>query len=198
MNKKRIKKIVKIILITLVSLVLILVIVAIAIYNFVIKPNADKITEAVNVILQDEEILEEIRPYLTEEEFEKIAGDVDISDMEGISGLEKDPASEEVPGTDDVNNTLVQNEDGAKKPQKDKSQYSSNYEYVKDNVDSKDFEVGVEFASRIDVGYVLGIVSGGITDAERQELKDYLKKHFTSEEIATGIRLYTKYSYLLK
>lgn len=197
MNNKKVKKIIKITLITLASLLFALVIAVLAVYNFVIKPNAEKITEAVNVILQDEEILEEIRPYLTEEEFERIAGDVDISDMEGISEMEKNPASEEVPGTDDVNNTLVQNKDSTKKPQKDKSQYSSNYEYVKDNVDSNDFEVGVEFASRIDVGYVLGIVSGGITDAERQELKTYLKKHFTSEEIAMGIRLYTKYSYLL-
>ena len=191
MNKKRIKKILKITLITLVSLLLVLAIAVIAVYNFVIKPNADKITDAVNVILQDEEILNEIKPYLTEEEFEKIAGDIDVT------GLEEDPTSEGNSKTTDGSNSSVKNEDGVKKPQKDKSQYSSEYEYVKDNVDSKDFEVGVKFASRIDVGYVLGIVSGGITDSERQELKTYLKKHFTSEEIATGIRLYTKYSYLL-
>ena len=184
MNKKKVKKIIKITAIVILSLALVLALAAVLVYNFVIKPNADKITNAVSVILSDEEIIEEIKPYLTDDEFNKI--------MENVALPEDIQLPEQ---TDGQNTEKGNNQD--KNDVKDKSKYSNSYEYVKKNIEEDDFKVGAQFASRIDVGYVLQLVSGGLTDTERQELKKYLKERFTSEEIALGIKLYTKYAHLL-
>lgn len=167
------KKIIKITLIIILSLAIILAAAAIAVFEFVIKPNTKVITEAVEQIITDEEFIKEF--------------EIEDLDMEELSEI----IDEEIPDTPDTPQTT-------NKPKKDQSEYKSTYNYVKDNVDSKDFKKGVTYASRIDIAYVLGLLKGGLTVPEKRELKAYLKERFTNAEINEGVSLYNKYSYLLK
>ncbi len=172
MNKK---KVIKTILIVLLSLVIILVATAVAVFQFVIKPNTKVITDAVEQIITDEEFIEEFEiEALPEDLLEEIPEDL-------IPGDEKTGNGKDSP-----------------KPVKPKEEYKNTYDYIKDNVDSTDFKKGVSYVSRIDVAYILGLLKGGLTVPEKKELKAYLKERFSNSEINDGISLYNKYSYLLK
>ncbi len=172
MNKK---KVIKTILIVLLSLIVIFVATAIAVFQFVIKPNSKVITDAIEQIITDEEFIEEF-------ELEDISED--LID-EALSGITPD-------------DELVEGEEEPPKPVKPKNEYKNTYSYIKDNVESSDFKKGVSYASRIDIAYVLGLLKGGLTVPEKRELKAYLKERFSNSEINDGVSLYNKYSYLLK
>ena len=73
----------------------------------------------------------------------------------------------------------------------------SAYEKYKDQIDPKDLAAGLALARKVDVGYILGLLSGGLTAEERSELKKYLMQRMSSSEISKGIQLFSKYSYLL-
>lgn len=165
------KKVLKIVLIVILSLIVLIAASAVAVFEFVIKPNTKAITEAVDQIITDESFIEEF--------------ELDSSELEGLTEFVEDELQEEAD---------AQNEK-AKKPQ---SEYKSTYDYVKDNVEANDFKKGVAYAARIDITYVLGLLKGGLTVPEKKELKAYLKERFTNKEINDGISLYNKYSYLLK
>lgn len=176
MNKK---KVIKTILVVLLSLIVIFVAAAVAVFQFVIKPNSKVITDAVEQIITDEEFIEEF-------EIEDIPEDL-IEDL-----IEETPI-DEIP-----NNEQVEDKKEPTKPVKPKEEYKNTYSYIKDNVENSDFKKGVAYASRIDIAYVLGLLKGGLTVPEKRELKAYLKERFSNSEINDGISLYNKYSYLLK
>ncbi len=73
----------------------------------------------------------------------------------------------------------------------------SAYEKYKDQIDPRDLAAGLALASKVDVGYIMGLLSGGLTSEERSELKKYLMQRMSSSEISKGIQLFSKYSYLL-
>lgn len=211
------KKALKVTVIVLISLILAVVIAALAVFNFVVKPKAKQIAGIMNEVVNDEEILKEIEPYLDNDEMVRI-----------IEQLETDGTSEELrqkakeyeerkksdeaaeksesssaPDTDKEENGAktggsTDTKAATKTIKKPASAYSSKYEYVKDNVNTSDFSKGTALASKIDTGYVLGLLSRGLTSEEKTELKAYLKSRLSSAEIAEGISLYSKYSYLLK
>lgn len=164
-------KVLKIVLIVILSLIFLIVASAVAIFEFVIKPNTKAITEAVDQIITDESFIEEF--------------ELDSPELGELSEFLEDELPDE---------TNEQNEE-IKKP---KSEYKSTYDYVKDNVEADDFKKGVAYAARIDLSYVLGLLKGGLTVPEKRELKAYLKERFSNAEINDGISLYNKYSYLLK
>lgn len=165
------KKVLKIVLIVILSLIVLIVASAIAVFEFVIKPNTKAITEAVDQIITDESFIEEFG--------------LNSSEMEELFEFAEGEISDE---TDEQTG----------KPKKPQSEYKSTYDYVKDNVDANDFKKGVAYAARIDIAYVLGLLKGGLTIPEKKELKAYLKERFSNAEINEGVSLYNKYSYLLK
>lgn len=167
------KKVLKIVLIVIFSVVLVLVLSLAAIFQFVIKPHTSEITTVIEQVINDPEIIGELEQ---EEIPEEILEENDLSDF----------LVEETPETP------------TQQPKKPAQEYNNIYDYAKDNIDSKDLKKGMDFASRIDVAYILGLLKGGLTVPEKRELKAYLKQHFTNSEISEGIALYNKYSYLLK
>lgn len=180
MNKK---KVIKTILIILLSLIIIFVAAAVAVFQFVIKPNTKVITDAVEQIITDEEFIEEFEiETLPEDLTEELTEDL-------LEEIPKDlvPEKEE-----------TEDKKEPPKPVKPKEEYKNTYDYIKDNVDSSDLKKGISYASRIDVAYILGLLKGGLTIPEKRELKVYLKERFSNSEINDGISLYNKYSYLLK
>lgn len=176
------KKIIKIVVTVIISLILVLIVSALAVFHFVIKPHTTELTTAIEQIINDPEFVEDIK--VDEELSEELIGDelteYFVEEEQTEQGQEEEKASP------------------PQQPKKPQSEYKSTYDYVKDNVDTKDFRTGVSFASKIDIAYILGLLKGGLTIPEKRELKAYLKKRFTNEEINEGISLYNKYSYLLK
>ncbi len=168
------KKILKIVLIVLFSLILALLLSLATIFQFVIKPHTQEIATVIEQVINDPEIIGELQQ---EELSQVILEENNLSDF----------LVEETPGK-----TTTQ------QPKKPPEEYNNIYDYAKDNIDLKDLKKGMNFASRIDVAYILGLLKDGLTVPEKRELKAYLKQHFTNSEISEGIALYNKYSYLLK
>ena len=177
MNKK---KIIKYIIITLFVIVILALSGAFIFFQYVVKPNVNIIDQAVSEIINDETIMEEIDEYIKEQT------------EEGIN----EPTTKE---EDSIKKDQTKTQ---KKPSSKKvgpsSDYKTKEEYIKQNVPPADFAKGMALASKVDVPYLLGILSGGITKNEVKELKKYLKQRLTGAEISQGIALYSKYSYLLK
>ena len=187
MNKKKAFKILKVVLIVIVSLIVLAVASGVAVYQIVIKPNADEITSAIEDVLKTEEgqqLTDEVVPDDTEDILGEAAEDDELLGEIG-------DAANEVIGAD-----KAQKND--KTPKKPKSEYKNQYDYIKDNVESSDYKLGMSFVSRVDLKYILSLLKGGLTIPEKRELKAYLKARFTDAEIAEGERLYNKYSHLLK
>ena len=204
MKNKKAAKILKVSAIVIGSLILIVVIVGVSVFNFAIKPQLKEISRVMEEVISDEEILKEIEPYLDNEELVNIINQLETDGTsqalkekakEYEEQIKQDKANEN--NTDGEKNTNVSDSDTQtiKKPA---SEYDSQYEYIKDNVNVSDFKKGTSLASKIDIGYVMGLMSGGLTAEEKKELKSYLTSRLSSSEIAEGIRLYSKYSYLLK
>ena len=83
--------------------------------------------------------------------------------------------------------------------QKDSGQTGGNKtsDLTKD-IPAGDMAAAASLASKVDPGYILGLLSGGLTPEEKKELKDYLTGRLSGAEISKGIELYNKYSYLLR
>lgn len=175
MNKK---KILKVCLIVLISLILVIILSLAAIYQFVIKPHSEEIIATIEQVVNDPGIVGESEQ---EEIAEDLLAENELSDF----------IIEDIPETDTPDQPLQQ-------PKKPAEEYKNIYDYAKDNIDSGDLKTGMNYASRIDIKYILGLLKGGLTVPEKRELKAYLKQHFTNSEISQGIALYNKYSYLLK
>lgn len=200
MKNKKILKGIKIALIALLTVAVLAAVAGYCVFEFAIKPKSEQILNAVNEIIKDEEILNEIEPYLESEELEAILNQTEVLDQidEEVSQQVTKPPQTPKEDTAKTGKKTKSTPKPSAEPQKSKEEYNSKMEYIKDNVSNSDFAKGVAYASRVDVKYILGLLSGGLTTAEKKELKAYLKERFTSSEIAEGISLYSKYSHLLK
>ena len=211
MNKKKIIKIIKITALVLAGVVALGAVGAYVTLNYVVKPKSEQIIKAVDELLTDEDIKKAVEPYLTPGELDSMlqgadssstVADAQASPEEGAA--ENTEKSDSEKATD--NSTAAKSDktssaaktEAPKKTEKKRSDYKSQYDYVKDNVPASDFSRGISLASRVDIGYVTGLLSGGLTAEEKRELKAYLTARFSGSEIAEGISLYSKYSYLLR
>ena len=211
MNKKKIIKIIKITALVLAGVVALGAVGAYVTLNYVVKPKSEQIIKAVDELLTDEDIKKAVEPYLTPGELDSMLQGADSSSTvaeaqaspEG-GAAENTEKSDSEKATD--NSTAAKSDktssaaktEAPKKTEKKRSDYKSRYDYVKDNVPAADFSRGISLASRVDIGYVTGLLSGGLTAEEKRELKAYLTARFSGSEIAEGISLYSKYSYLLR
>lgn len=211
LNKKKIIKIIKITALVLAGVVALGAVGAYVTLNYVVKPKSEQIIKAVDELLTDEDIKKAVEPYLTPGELDSMLQGADSSSTvaeaqaspEG-GAAENTEKSDSEKATD--NSTAAKSDktssaaktEAPKKTEKKRSDYKSRYDYVKDNVPAADFSRGISLASRVDIGYVTGLLSGGLTAEEKRELKAYLTARFSGSEIAEGISLYSKYSYLLR
>ncbi len=223
--KSKTFKIIKIILIVFLALIVVSVSGGIIVYNVFFKEQVEEIITMVDDVIESGELFEEIDQYIeaTQTIPDSPASEPTENTVEPTQSNTQ-PSDNIVPqfstgGTAEaINNEAkknfenpLQNKTTAPAPEqvadsqivkapekKSASDYDSQYEYIKDNVSASDFTTGSNLASRIDVGYVLGLLSGGLTSAEKKELKAYLNAHFSASEIQQGIALYSKYSHLLR
>ncbi len=194
---KQTKKVIKIVLLVLLAVIIIIVAGGLAVFEFIVKPNANKVITALDSVLKDEEIINQIKPYLNDEDLAHLLGEQITVAIEDGVGDEANAAESTQPPSEDVTATPQPADGINQEVKKDKSEYNSQYDYIKSNVAAADFSRGLEFVARVDVGYILGLLKDGLTVPEKRELKAYLQERFSSSEIAEGVSLYTKYSYLL-
>lgn len=211
LNKKKIIKIIKITALVLAGVVALGAVGAYVTLNYVVKPKSEQIIKAVDELLTDEDIKKAVEPYLAPGELDSMLQGADSSST--VAEAQASPeggAAENTEKSDSEkstgNSTAAKSDktssaaktEAPKKTEKKRSDYKSRYDYVKDNVPAADFSRGISLASRVDIGYVTGLLSGGLTAEEKRELKAYLTARFSGSEIAEGISLYSKYSYLLR
>lgn len=84
-----------------------------------------------------------------------------------------------------------------KKPQPAGNSSTDKMASAKAQVSAKDWADGMALVGKVDVGYIMGLMSGGLTSEEKKELKAYLTSRLSSGEISRALELYNKYSHLL-
>lgn len=211
MNKKKIIKIIKITALVLAGVVALGAVGAYVTLNYVVKPKSEQIIKAVDELLTDEDIKKAVEPYLAPGELDSMLQGADSSSTvaeaqaspeggaaENTEKLDSEKATDNSTAAKSDKTSSAAKTEAPKKTEKKRSDYKSRYDYVKDNVPAADFSRGISLASRVDIGYVTGLLSGGLTAEEKRELKAYLTARFSGSEIAEGISLYSKYSYLLR
>lgn len=208
--KKR--KIIKRILLTILILILLGAIAAYCVFKFYIKPKyGQKIVEAVETILDDEELMSdieqtlaeediqaEISSALTEEGLQPVIDNTDAAQNQSDAAAAETPnqpkADAAVPSQNTQNKVNETNPSPTKAPSNKKQTLM---EKAKANVEPKDFADGMRIASKVDTGYLLGLMSGGLTAEEKAEAKKYLKSRLSGAEISRVKKYIAKYSHLL-
>lgn len=206
MNKK---KILKRVLITILIIIAVLALSVFCIFNFYIKPKySTQIMEAVNELMQDEELMKEIDKIAQDEQLQK-----DIESAAQDEQLNADIAAAAQNATGGTPNAGApaqtaqeNNADGntdapaQSKPAKDPSSGSNKslMEKAREEASPSDFAAGMSIAGKIDVGYLSGLMKGGLTPEEKQAAKAHITSRLSGSEISKMFSLYSKYSYLLK
>lgn len=67
-----------------------------------------------------------------------------------------------------------------------------------DEIDEADLLIGSEIYNKLDTLYLLDMAEDGLTAEEEEEVKAYLEKELTPEEVTTAWELYVKYVHLLE
>lgn len=185
MNKT--KKIVLIVLAVIMGLLIIAAGAGVGVYQFYIKPKINAVTQSENGEKSNfnaNKILEEVETTIQEEDIKNYLNEEDPNNSEELLGT-----IQEAKERNEQKNTQVQENKSSEKKTK--------YEEIKEQVAPADLKDGMALASKVDAGYILGLLSGGLTAEEKSELKAYLTARLSSGEISRGIELFAKYSYLL-
>ncbi len=67
----------------------------------------------------------------------------------------------------------------------------------KDQISDSDLSTGAGIYNQLDTNYLFGIAEGGLSAAEEEEVKAYLRANLSEAELGTAIELYYKYVHLL-
>lgn len=200
-------------------LLIIIVSVAVYLYNFYIKPDILEPIQQISENIPDDNssfssdiLLEELENVLSEEDVQEYINQVNPSaTSELITVIEDAKERNRQKKTEHAENTQSPAEadipENTAQPQKiqtptPKSEPTptakqNKYDKYKEQVDPKDLKDAISLAGKVDAGYILGLVSGGLNSENKTELKKYLMSRLSSSEISRGIQLFAKYSYLL-
>lgn len=181
MNKKR--KIAIIAVSVILGIIMLLVAAGAGVYQFYVKPKFAEIIQTEEGDAFDaNKILEDVETTLEEEDVKTYIND------------ENPEETEELKST--IQDAKVRNEQ-QKSESTSVGGYKSKYEQAKEEIAPADLKDGMALAAKVDAGYILGLLSGGLTAEEKHELKMYLTARLSPSEISRGIQLFAKYSYLL-
>lgn len=185
MQSNRAKKITLIVLAVIIGILFIAVGAGIGVYQFYIKPHY-LVTQTENgekKQIDANDILNQVETVLQEEDVKSYINENNPNESEELLGT-----IEEAKERNEKKNESASSSGGTQK---------SRVEKAKEQIEPKDLKDGMALAAKVDPGYILGLLSGGLTPEERQELKNYLTSRLSSSEISRGIQLFSKYSYLL-
>ncbi len=181
-NKKR--------AITIISVILGVIVVFLAsgagVYHFYVKPKLESVVERAGDDngIDANKILDEVEQTIQEEDVQNYINENNPNESEELKAAIEEAKQR---------NEQQKQEEQAQTNQKPKTKY----EKIKEQVAPADLKDGMALASKVDAGYILGLLSGGLTPEEKHELKTYLTSRLSGAEISRGIQLFSKYSYLL-
>lgn len=175
------------------------------VFNFYIKPEyGEKIIEAVSSVFDDDEFKDELSEALADEEIAQLTGEAEGvgTDGENAAATSSGESTQNQSGGEGEQpvqeNTDTQPQQSASSTTtKSSGKKQTLMEKARANVDPADFADGMRIASKVDTGYLMGLMSGGLTAEEKAEAKKYLKSRLTSAEISRVKKYIAKYSYLL-
>lgn len=233
MKKVSKKKIAVRILLTIFILLVVLAVGAFCVFQFYLKPKySAQIIEAVNELMNDEELVREIEQIVQDEQLkedienaaadEALSADIEAAAQSALGGA---PDTQSAGGADKKNdaqppkpqssapsdstahtNAPQQTAGSASEPttknepekQQSPSKKKSLTERAREEASPADFAAGMNIVSKIDVGYLTGLMKGGLTIEEKRAAKAHLTSRLSGSEISKMFSLYSKYSYLLK
>ena len=70
---------------------------------------------------------------------------------------------------------------------------TSAYERISKVASDKEMSDGLAIISKLHMGYIASLISGGLTPSEKSELKSYVYSKLTKAEISRSLALYNKY-----
>lgn len=70
---------------------------------------------------------------------------------------------------------------------------TSAYERISKVASDKEMSDGLAIISKLNMGYIASLISGGLTPSEKMELKSYVYSKLTKAEISRSLSLYNKY-----
>lgn len=193
-------KIVKRILLSIMAVILIVVAAVFLYIKLKVLPQLQK-------FMNDPEVISMLND-LQQEDLDAVLNTIDgvIEDTEAISdGVQSPPLRTNAPEIDTGKAVILptlppENNTPEKAPKKDGGEKNggNKMEDIQSQIPAGDMAAATALASKVDAGYILGLLSGGLTSDEKRELKEYLTSRLSAAEISKGIELYNKYSYLLK
>lgn len=176
------KKTAIIVVSVILGLALLLTASGIGVYQFYLKPKFETIVPGGNddlSAIDANKILEEVQTTLEEEEVKQYINEENPQETEELNVI--------------IEDAKERNEQSKSSGEASKSKY----EQAKEQIAPADLKDGMALAAKVDAGYILGLLGGGLTVEEKKELKAYLTSRLSSSEISRGIELFAKYSYLL-
>lgn len=199
--------ILKRILIGILIFIAVLVVSGVCTYEFYIKPKyAEPIAESLTNGLSKEDLevnklFDELEDVLHDEEMQEYLNQENPNKAaELLNVVEKARAERSEKNDEEKNSGILSNEENSQSENNSSDNDSSSkrrLEKIKSQISPGDLKDGLALAGRADVGYILGLLNGGLTSEEKAELKQYLRARYSSSEISRGIQLFAKYSYLL-
>lgn len=182
---KKSKKITITIISVILGLIILLTGTGVGVYQFYVKPKIQSIVQSENSDFNVNDILEDVEKTLEEDEVRDYINEEDPNKTEELQ--------------ENIEEAKERNEKKSEKKNEAASgdNTKSKYEKAKEQIAPADLKDGMALAAKVDPGYILGLLSGGLTSEEKSELKQYLKARLSSGEISRGIQLFSKYSYLL-
>lgn len=199
--KRRKASLAKTILIVIAVLLILAIAGGYAILKFYVKPKADNLVQS---LLNDEEIRTMVDEYVqnnlpqtTEAPQQAEPTAVPASSDAGSSGAEALKPDNIVTATQPTVPPEFEKTAPATEAPEQSSPSGSSTDSIRSQVSAQDWSDGMALVGKVDVGYIMGLMSGGLTSEEKQELKEYLTSRLSSGEISRAIELYNKYSHLL-
>lgn len=129
------------------------------------------------------------------EEIEKVLLEEDV--QEYINNADPEQSSKLIEIIEGAKENSKPRDTSPQAPSPTPKNYKELYKSLIGTIPPEDIKDALTLAGMVDVGYILNLLSGGLTPAEKSELKVYLMGCLSSQQISRGIELFVKYSYLL-
>lgn len=198
--KRRKASLAKRILIVIAVLLILAIAGGYAILKFYVKPKADNLVQS---LLNDEEIRTMVDEYVqnnlpqTTEAPQQAEPTAVPASSDAGSNTETLKPDNIITATQPTVPPEFEKTAPATETPEQASPSGGSTDSIRSQVSAQDWSDGMALVGKVDVGYIMGLMSGGLTSEEKQELKEYLTSRLSSGEISRAIELYNKYSHLL-
>lgn len=170
----------------------------VGVYEYYVKPTYIKpLMETAAKFFESDENMDAIISILQEElQDGGLAGL--IAESEGVQGEEKGTMGEQSSPNEKTKDAQGRNLPTQSTDNKEVKNTGMNVNDLEKQISLKDKTEGLMIATKLNMPYLIGITKDGVTDQEKEAVKEHLKQALTSEEYEKMKNLVVKYAHLLK